>query len=49
MAYQNIDKKDLIKAIRSRSIKEEMEMIMDVAGQDAIWRHDPNIKYGKAH
>ena len=47
MAYQNIDKKDLIKAIRSRSIKEEMEMIMDVAGQDAIWRHDPNIKYGK--
>ena len=47
MAYQNIDRKDLIKAIRSRSIKEEMEMIMDVAGQDEIWRHDPNIKYGK--
>ena len=47
MAYQNIDRKDLIKAIRSRSIKEEMEGVMDVAGQDAIWRHDPNIKYGK--
>jgi len=47
MAYQNIDRKDLIRAIKSRPIKEEMEGIMDVAGQDAIWRHDPNINYGK--
>ena len=47
MAYQNIDRKDLLRAIRSRSIKEEMEGIMDVAGQDSVWRHDPSIKYGK--
>ena len=47
MAYQNIDRKDILRAIRSRPIKEEMEGIMDVAGQDAIWRHDPSIQYGK--
>ena len=47
MAYQNIERTDLLKAIRSRPVKEEMEMIMDVAGQDVAWRHDPNIKYGK--
>ena len=47
MAYQNIERKQILAAIRSRSIKEEMEGIMDAAGQDAVWRHDPTIQYGK--
>ena len=36
MSYQNIDRKDLLRAIRGRPVREEMEMIMDVAGQDAV-------------
>ena len=47
MAYQNIDRKQILASIKSRSVKEEMEGIMDVAGQDAVWRHDPTIQYGK--
>lgn len=47
MAYQNIDRRDLLRAIKGRPVKEEMENIMDVAGQDSVWRHDPNINYGK--
>ena len=46
MSYQNIDRKDLLRAIRGRPVREEMEMIMDVAGQDAVWRHNPTDKDG---
>ena len=46
MAYKNIERRDLLKAIRGRPVREEMEMIMDVAGQDAVWRHNPTDKDG---
>ena len=46
MAYQNIERRDLLKAIRGRPVREEMEMIMDVAGEDAVWRHNPTDKDG---
>ena len=46
MAYQNIERRDLLKAIKGRPVREEMEMIMDVAGEDAVWRHNPTDKDG---
>ena len=46
MAYQNIERRDLLRAIKGRPVREEMEMIMDVAGQDAVWRHNPTDKDG---
>ena len=46
MAYQNIERRDLLRAIKGRPVREEMEMIMDVAGEDAVWRHNPTDKDG---
>ena len=46
MAYQNIERRDILRAIKGRPVREEMEMIMDVAGEDAVWRHNPTDKDG---
>ena len=46
MAYQNIERRDLLRAIKGRPVREEMEMIMVVAGEDAVWRHNPTDKDG---
>jgi len=40
--FKNIERAALLKAIKSRDVREEMEGIMDTAGQDAVWRYTPD-------
>ena len=44
--FKNVERRAVIKAIRSREVKEQMEEIMDVAGQDAVWRFTPDAGPG---
>jgi len=44
--FKNVERRAIIKAIRSREVKEQMEEIMDVAGQDAVWRFTPDAGPG---
>ena len=46
MAFQTIDRKDITRALRSRAVKEEMDGVLDVAG-DVIWFHDPIAATGR--
>ena len=45
--FKNIERAALLKAIKSRDVREEMEGIMDTAGQDAVWRYTPDAGTGK--
>ena len=45
MAFKNIDKSDILKAIKNRTHKSSMKTILDVGGSDAIWRHDPDANW----
>ena len=40
--FKTIERADLLKAIKSRDVREEMEGIMDTAGQDSVWRYTPD-------
>ena len=45
--FKNIERAALLKAIKSRDVREEMEGIMDTAGQDSVWRYSPDGGTGK--
>jgi len=45
--FKNIERTALLKAIKSRDVREEMEGIMDTAGQDSVWRYTPDAGTGK--
>ena len=45
--FKTIERAALLKAIKSRDVREEMEGIMDTAGQGSVWTYNPDGGTGK--